>query len=82
MVTYGLSIENKKLIAEKARTKKDGCYSFRGVVYRVKDTKVTHYAWRGEVFLNNGWSNIFLCTYEDGMGGQQRAMKILQNITK
>ena len=35
VVQYGLTITNQKLIQEKAKAKKDGCYRFRGVVYSV-----------------------------------------------
>ena len=34
-VQYGLTMTNQKLTQEKAKTKKDGCYRFRGVVYSV-----------------------------------------------
>jgi hypothetical protein len=41
-IEYGLNMINQNLIVEKARTKKDGVYRFRGIVYRVKNNKVTH----------------------------------------
>lgn len=34
---------DQQAIDERAKTKKDGVYFFRGVVYRVKSGRVTHY---------------------------------------
>ena len=44
MVTYGLNIENERLILDKAKSKRDGVFTFRGVAYRVRQGKVTHFA--------------------------------------
>lgn len=49
MVQYGLTIENEKIILEKAKSKKDGVYTFRGVSYRVRDGRVTHFATNKDV---------------------------------
>ena len=49
---YGLTIENNNLILDKAKTKKDGCYKFRGVAYRVRNGKVTHFADKGQILEN------------------------------
>ena len=49
---YGLTIENNNLILDKAKAKKDGCYNFRGVAYRVRNCKVTHLADRGQILEN------------------------------
>lgn len=43
-MNYGLTIENVALMALKAATRKDGVYAFRGVAYRVRGGRVTHYA--------------------------------------
>ena len=43
-VRYGATAENLNLIHEKARTKADGVYSFRGLKYRVENGVFTHYA--------------------------------------
>jgi len=43
-MVYGLTIENAALMVEKAKTRKDGVYSFRGVAYRVRNNTITHYA--------------------------------------
>ena len=44
---YGATPENMEMISEKAIDKKDGVYRFRGVVYRVESSRVTHVAHEG-----------------------------------
>ena len=46
---YGLTLDNEKLLIEKARAKKDGCYRLRGVAYRVNGGKITHFASDGQI---------------------------------
>ena len=46
---YGLTLNNEKLLIEKAKTKKDGCYRLRGVAYRVRGGKITHFASSGQI---------------------------------
>ncbi|HAR37919.1 MAG TPA: hypothetical protein DCS09_04715 [Porphyromonadaceae bacterium] len=43
-MNYGLTPENEGIILLKAKSKKDGVYTFHGVSYRVKSGAVTHYA--------------------------------------
>ena len=57
-VKYGLTIENQNLITEKAKSKKSGCYQFRGVAYIVRAGLVTHVASGGEVFERAGNFNV------------------------
>lgn len=56
MIKYNeLTIDNMLVIANKALAKKDGCYTLRGILYRVRNNRVTHYAYKGiivEVFGN------------------------------
>ena len=52
----GLTIDNCNFIKEKALTKKDGVYTIRGIIYRVYDKRVTHYAYWNEIFLNVGFA--------------------------
>lgn len=59
-VEYGLTIENQKLIIEKAKHKKDGCYIFRGVAYKVVNGKVTHYASKGQVLESAYGFNVII----------------------
>ncbi|CAB4241344.1 hypothetical protein UFOVP67_55 [uncultured Caudovirales phage] len=44
-----LNLENLELIAAKAKVKDNGVYTLRGIIYRVKDKVVTHYASAGEI---------------------------------
>lgn len=53
-VKYGLTIENINLIHDKAKTKRDGVYSFRGILYRVKNGRFTHYGYRNEIVERAG----------------------------
>lgn len=45
-----ISIENLAVIREKAKLKKDGCYTLRGLVYRVRNNIVTHISERFNVY--------------------------------
>ena len=60
MPEYGLTIENQNLITQKAKDKKDGCYQFRGVAYRVRKGRVTHLAHAGNVVQPFGHFNVQL----------------------
>lgn len=44
MIKYRVNQENLNLIVEKAKLKADGVYTFRGIMYRVKNNRVTHYS--------------------------------------
>jgi len=61
---YGLTLENEALIIEKAKSKKDGVYTFRGVYYRVNNHYVTHYAWKYEILEKYGYFNVVCGTYD------------------
>jgi hypothetical protein len=74
---WGLNIENQKLINAKAKTKGDGIYSFRGVVYRVQDHHATHFADQGQILQQYGAFNVVVGSY-DGYGDAAR--KLLKNI--
>lgn len=41
-IQYGLTNENHHLIIDRARSKKNGVYRFRGIAYRVENNSVTH----------------------------------------
>lgn len=65
MVVYNtLTVENQSLIVEKAKTKADGVYSFRGIVYRVRDNRVTHFACGGEILQPYGHFNAVVGSYD------------------
>ena len=54
-IVYGmLNSDNINLIIERAQTKKDGIYSFRGIFFRVRNGKVTHFARGNEILVSYG----------------------------
>jgi hypothetical protein len=59
-----LTRENQQYINEKAKTKKDGVYSARGIIYRVKNNRATHYASRGEILGSAGAFNYACGKYD------------------
>ena len=63
-VPYGYNIENSNLVIDKALTKKDGVYSFRGFLYRVKNFRVTHIAHNGIILERFGNFNVEVGKYE------------------
>lgn len=77
MTKYGLTLENERLILDKAKDKKDGCYTFRGVGYRVKNGTVTHFSSNGNILERAyGW-NCIVGSYE---GYNANGLKILKSI--
>lgn len=81
MVDYNrLTIENQNLIVEKAKTKADGIYTFRGIVYRVKDNRATHFACNGEVIEPFGYFNTVIGLYDKHTWNEKFARKALQQI--
>jgi hypothetical protein len=64
MVKYGATIENLDIISAKAKTKRDGIYSFRGVEYRVRSHRMTHFAHRGEIHEVFGNFTVVVGRYE------------------
>ena len=54
-IVYGvLNRDNTNLIIDKAQSKNDGIYSFRGIFFRVRNGKVTHYACDGKILAGYG----------------------------
>ena len=79
-IKYGLNRINQQLINDKAKSKPNGIYSFRGVVYRVVDMQVTHYAdcLAGQVLSGYGHFNVIVSTFEIGTGCTSRAKELLK----
>lgn len=50
MIEYGFTTENCNKIIDKAKIKKDGVYKFRGVGYRVRNGRVTHFSCSGNLY--------------------------------
>ena len=61
---YGLNIENQNLIITKSKTKKDGIYTFRGVIYRVYTNTAILFAYNGEILQNYGGFNCVVGRYD------------------
>ena len=61
---YGLNRENQTLINNKAKDKNDGVFTFRGVYYRVRNGRVTHYAAFGKVVESAGAFNVTVGSYD------------------
>lgn len=78
MVTYSrLTVENQNYIVEKAKTKQNGCYQIRGIAYRVRDGKVTHFAVGGEILQPYGAFNVVVGAYS---GNSNEAKKVLMEV--
>jgi len=55
--------ETEILILKKAKSKKDGCYRFRGIAYRVKGCIVTHFAYDNMVIQRGYCINCIIGRY-------------------
>ncbi len=76
-MAYGLNAENQDLIAAKAKTKSNGIFAFRGVVYRVLDGKVTHLAWGEKIVVPCGNFNVNVGSYDGYTDAARRALKAI-----
>ena len=77
MIKYGPTIDNLNLIVDKAKTKKDGVYSFRGMGYRVEDGALTHFSYGGKILLRGGNLNFVIGRYS---GYSDNAKKTLKGL--
>lgn len=77
MIKYNvLSIDNYNFIRAKAKSKKDGVYTIRGIIYRVINATVTHYACNGEILENFGNFNVKIGSYSSRLEVTRR-LKVL-----
>lgn len=76
MINYGPTIENINLIVDKAKSKADGVFTFRGVEYLVKDGRFTHYATGGKIYERCGFFVVQIGSYEY----RSDARKLLKGI--
>jgi hypothetical protein len=74
MVLNEDNIRNK--IAERAKGKADGIYSADGVIYRVKNNTLTHYAKRGEILAVYGYFDTLVGNYRSSA----EAKKMLKGV--
>jgi hypothetical protein len=77
MVTYGPTIANLNEISGRCINKKDGVYQFRGLAYRVKGGRFTHFAHNGTVCERAGNFNVEIGKCTTGIGCFQEVKKIL-----
>lgn len=59
-----LTTVNCNDIMQKAKTKANGIYRFRGIAYRVRDHNVTHYATLGQISESFGSFIVKVGDYE------------------
>jgi hypothetical protein len=71
-----LDNDNVNLIIDKSESKPDGIYSFRGILFKVKGGKVTHYATNGKILQAMGRVNTRIGSYDSS----SRAKSILKGI--
>lgn len=70
MVTYGYTIDNINIAIQKAKTKNDGIYSFRGFKYRVVENRIVAVAWNGKILQSFGHFDVELGTYNNEYGSK------------
>lgn len=63
-MSYGLTIENVDMIHERSKTRNNGCYSFRGVQFKVVNKCVTHLAYYGDIYNVSFGFNVKVGTYK------------------
>ena len=78
-IQYGLTLDNQQAIIEKAKTKKDGVYKFRGVAYRVINNQAVYYAADEQILQMCYGFNAVIGRYEHSLN-QSSAVKALKNI--
>ena len=78
-IQYGvLDNDNVNLIIDKSESKPDGIYSFRGILFKVKGGKVTHYATDGQILQAMGRFNTQIGSYDSS----SQAKSILRGINE
>ena len=75
---YGTTIENCHAAKDKATQKKDGAYSYRGLIYVVKDGKITHFAAYGSIYFNAGAFLVFAGSYKHFSDGAANKREVLR----
>jgi hypothetical protein len=76
-IQYGvLDNDNVNLIIDKSESKPDGIYRFRGILFKVKGGKVTHYAIDGKILQAMGRFNTQIGSYDSS----SQAKSILKGI--
>lgn len=74
MVRYGPTPENLNAIHDRAKGRRDGVYSFRGMKYRVKAGRFTHFAYNGVILERAGNFNVEIGTHTGYSDGAKKAL--------
>lgn len=72
-----ITIGEQNTLVDKAKTKKDGVYSYKGIIYKVVDGKLRYIARHGEILQCSGFFNVVVGSYN---GYTDDAKKALKNI--
>ena len=82
-IQYGvLDNDNVNLIIDKSVNKPDGIYSFRGILFRVKGGKVTHYAANGKILQAMGRVNTQIGSYDSSTQAKSILKSIKQGVAE
>ena len=78
-VSWGeLTWDNQKLIVERAKDLRDGIFSYRGIIFRVRNGRATHFAAQGKVVEPYGAFNVEVGRYN--FADDREAKRLLKNI--
>ena len=78
-IQYGLTMDNQQAIMDKAKTKNDGVYKFRGVAYRVINNHAVYFAADEQVLQMCYGFNVVIGRYEYSLDSIN-AVKALKSI--
>jgi len=68
-------------IEEKSKTKKNSCYRYHGIAYRVSNGEVTHFADSGQVLKVSHGFNVVVSTYDYSISSDIIGQAILRKLT-
>ena len=76
-----MKMDTEKLIIDKAKSKKDGCYRLHGIAYRVRNNRVTHFADYGEILERCYGFNVIIGKYKCSINSDEVGQKLLKQIS-
>ena len=71
-----MKVEDVKTIIDKAKLKKDGVYSYQGIIYRVHNKTTKHLAQHGKIYERYGAFIIEIGNYKYVADARKKLMKI------
>jgi hypothetical protein len=77
-----LNIDNQNLIDQKAKSKPDGLYTFRGIMFRVRNGRVTHYAAEGTILVSFGNFNSAVGSYSTRDEAKAKLKSIKEGVAE